>query len=737
MPNPDWTTGIPGLLHDRLLPAGTTLIRQGEADDSLYIVVSGRLRVSVAVDGRDEVLADCGPDDIVGEIAFLTGRQRSVDVTALEATRVLQLSRPAFGDLERTHPDVAARISSVLSKRLRKSQLGLELHRSHLFGDLDPVALADLEADLESVTLQSGEILCRQGEPGDALFLIIDGRLRVTVRDDGGDEHVIAELGRGDAVGELAVLGGERRAATVVAVRDTNLARLSRASFERHSTRYPHALGAFLTKTMVGRFQHQGSAPARRPGTINTLAVVAVSPGLDLDGFSARLSAELSRHGRSLHLSAARFDQLAGLRGGSQVAADAGSDSLIVQRLAVLEADHRYVVYQTDGRNSAWSRRSVRQADHVVLVGRGATGSAPADLDDLLRKIVPDYPVARTSLVLIQDDQCPLPSGTAAWLRSTRIGRHYHVRETAAPDYERLARVFAGQAVGLVLGGGFARGLGHAGVIRALAELGIPVDFVGGTSMGGIVAAQVALGWSADTILERCHGAFPDCFRGDLTIPMVAFLKGRRLVQVILRNFGDIAVEDLWLPCFAVASSLTRSEVRVIDRGSLTRCLLATAGMPGMYPPVVSDGELLVDGGLLDNVPTGIMKEFSNGAHVIAVNVSPRTDPGMTADYGLGLSGWAVLANRLNPFATRRLDLPSLPSILMRAMTVGDTTRKHAGVADVFLMPPLAAFPINAFDRGAEMADVAYQFARPRLAAWQAARRGTDAGRAAGDSSYH
>ncbi len=718
------TREIAGILEEQVIPEGAVLIQPQGTDDSLYVVISGRLKVSIPLGGHEEVLAECGPREIVGETAFLTGYRRSATVSALEATRVLRLSRLSYEEIERTHPDAAARMSRILARRLRRSQLGIALHRSRLFGALDGPVLRDVEADLELVTLRGGEMLFREGDPGDALYLVINGRLRVVARQDTGEERVLAELGRGESVGEMAILGGEHRGATVYAVRDTNLARLSRENFDRHSAKYPQAIAPMFIRKIIERLQQQISHPWRDPETLNTIAVVPVSEGVDLEAFCTRLSAALSRFGRTLHLSGPKLDNLPGKRGASQVTADDSANSLVVEQLALLEADNRHVIYQTDSGDSAWTRRSVRQADHILLVGRGSADPQPGAIERSVQDTVAESRSTHTSLVLLHEDGSRLPSGTRKWLETRRVDRHFHVRMDGEADYERLARVLTGHAVGVVFGGGFARGIAHAGVVRALQEAGIPLDFVGGTSMGAIMAAEYAHGFDADGMLKVTVGVMRRYLRGDLTIPLVAFLKGDQVARRILAVMGDrdVDLEDLWLPCFCVSANLTRAKMHVHTSGSVLRSILASARAPGMYPPMVVNGDLHVDGGIVNNVPADVMKELSKGARVIAVNVSPQVDPTMIADYGLGVSGWRVLWDRLNPFSKKRLAVPTLPSILMRTITFGGGSRVATGLgpADLYLCPPLETFKINDFHRGGEMADVAYDFALPRLTAWQA-----------------
>src|SRR5690606_26256292 len=169
-------------------------------------------------------------------------------------------------------------------------------------------------------------------------------------------------------------------------------------------------------------------------------------------------------------------------------------------------------------------------------------------------------------------------------------------------DIARLARVMAGLSVGLVLSGGGARAYAHIGAIRALREHGAPIDFVGGSSMGAIIGAGVALGWSDDEIHERVHDAFVKSNPlGDFRLPVVALAAGDRVESRLAAHFGDARIEELHTPFFAVSSNLTTGAVRIHRSGLVRDALRASSALPGILPPVVQDGEVLVDGAVLDN----------------------------------------------------------------------------------------------------------------------------------------
>jgi len=209
------------------------------------------------------------------------------------------------------------------------------------------------------------------------------------------------------------------------------------------------------------------------------------------------------------------------------------------------------------------------------------------------------------------------PAGTGRWLDARRVEGYAHVRLRESADFDRAARLLTRRGIGLTLGGGFARGIAHLGIFRAMAEPGVAVDAVGGASMGAMIAALWALGWDAERILREvtaaCAGAF-----GDLTFPFLAFKRGGKFSSAVRSLFGDVQIEDLWIPYFCISANLNRAELKVHTRGSLAKALLAATRAPGVFPPVIYEGELHVDGGVVNNVPVDLMRSFSNDGNVSA-----------------------------------------------------------------------------------------------------------------------
>lgn len=697
--------------------AGERVLREGDPGDSLYLVLHGRLRaVTGGPDGAETLLNDVEVGESVGEIALLTGEPRTATVFASAPSELLRFTREQLARLERTDPQAAAAIVQAIVVRLERSQLNLALHGSRLFAGLDEPARQQLRAELALRLVRGGETLVRQGEPSDALYVVITGRLRVVRLGEDGGTSTLYELRRGESVGEIGVITGEPRSATVVAVRDSLVGRLDRAGFDRLLAAHPAVMLRQFAAPVIRVLGEQASGARRTASEVATIAIVPIGRWAPPAGFATELAEALGRAGPTLHLSSARLDALLARPGAAQTPADEPASFSLVRWLSEQEASHSYVVYEADPVASHWTKRCLRQADRVLLVAEAGDEPTPGPLEAAL--LGPDRAghAARRSLVLLHRPELARPAGTRPWLEGRELSAHYHIRMGSARDMDRLARLATGRGVGVVLSGGGAPGFGHIGALRALREAGVPIDLIGGTSQGGVMACQFAMGWDDATTMAKNRAAIRHRF--DYTFPATALMAGAEMSHAMREMFGDTRLEDLWLPCFCITANLTRAALAVQERGPVWKYARATTSIPAVLPPVIDGGELLVDGGLLNNLPTDVMRQRDDCGVVIAIdsNSRRRVARGRSDPYETSLSGWQVLWRRLNPFA-QALQVPSLGNIMVRVAMLNDA--KHVktarGLADFYLRLQVGAYGLLEFQALEAIVEAGYASASAYL----------------------
>lgn len=587
------------------------------------------------------------------------------------------------------------------------------LAATSLFGGLPAADIAALAARCRRRDVAAGDACLREGEPGDALYVLVAGRLRVDVGDT-----ALHEIRPGEVFGEIALVTGRARTTTVHAVRDSELLMLPADAFDELAERRP-ALLREVARVLVDRLLAV-DRPAGRPETSLAIAVVPLVPDpAILDETLQGLAAAFSAYGATTV--------------GRPEDVPAGtSQAEWAHRLA---AEHRCVIYPADPEDREWYVGCVRQADRVLLVADGSTVPRARDraVGDDLASLAPYTPV---ELLLAHRPATTVPHGTAVWaravLRSKAHQRCHHVRRRRRADYERVARLLSGRGCGLVLGGGGARGLAHLGVMRALDEGGVPVDAVGGTSIGALMGAFRALDLDdAGRRREAIGGLVGSGFLFSPTLPLLAFSSGRKIRRLLENGLGGqlgtMDVLDCWLPFFCVSASITRAESVVHDEGHLATAVRASLSLPGLLPPVRYGDDLLLDGGLLNNLPVDIMRQRLAGGTVVAVDLGVEVEMRAPEGYEETPTGWQLLALRLRRLGTGESP-PGLVSIVLRSRELAaiHAERRQTAIhrADLHLRPPLAGAPSLDFRAAQALVDVGYRYtaAQLREAGWTGRR---------------
>ena len=698
------------------LAADEILVRQGEDAESMFLLIDGRLSVILERAGDErKIIADLPSGSIVGEIALVAGGLRSATVAAAEASTMGVLTAETFNRLLELHPEVASRVVSTVSRRLREGQLALYLTRR--FEDLDPAFIKELEASVEWLSLDAGQTLFERDDPADACYLLVSGRLRAMPDAETGETPLYGDVVPGDIAGELSMVLGEPHTETMVAVRDSELARIPRPVFEEWIERRPRAM-LEMARTAFRR-SRKPVLPSDSGQELNrSIALVSLDNDLDLAALVEPIAEKLARYGETMILSSERVDALLHKAGVSQSGPGSPANIRLLQWLSEMERAHRYMVYVADCSQCEWTDRVIRQADHVVFVAEASGDSHLQEIEERHSPLFEKDPL-RASLVLLHAPDTHRPEGTSRWLEERSVDAVYHLRRGNDRDLGRLARVLAGRAVSLVLGGGGARGFAHLGVLRALEELGVPIDMVGGTSIGAPVALAPAQGMDAGESLAVVSGAFRSLL--DYTLPVASMLSGRRITGNIDAHALSWNIEDMWLPYFCVSTSITEARSVVHRRGNLARAVRASVSIPGVLPPVPFEENLHVDGGTLNNLPIDVMRQLNPTGTVLAVDVLPPKGPRAKADYPLGLSGWRVLLGRTLPWL-KPVRVPPIGSTLLASMTIGSAgslkRMLDSGLADLYLSINVKGISMLQFEAVEQIAEIGYEQSIDTLRRW-------------------
>jgi predicted acylesterase/phospholipase RssA/CRP-like cAMP-binding protein len=585
-----------------------------------------------------------------------------------------------------------------------------------MFSALDESTRLELASQMEAVHIAAGHVLMTQGDIADGLYIVVSGRLRLSV-ETGGFERVLHDVGRGSIVGELALLSDRPRSATVRAQRDSDLLLLRASSFADLVHEKPAVLWQvvrLLTDRLllVNRLLAVDGLRAQdtRARTL-TIAQAGSTPG-GAARVADLLTAQLAATGSVLRLDAEAVDRQLG-PGAAQRGPDDPGRGEVTGWLHAAELDHDHVVYVADSEDTPWSRLCLSQSDLVLLA---AVASGDRRLGSVESRALA-LGTLHCELVLLQASQ---PVATAEWLRHRPVAAQHHLRSDHPGDIARLARLITGTACGLVLGGGGPRGFAHLGVMRALDEAGVPIDVVGGTSIGAVMGSLYAQDLPDADRVALAVAALAG--KGGLlrpTLPFVALSSARRVDELLEEHLGDRCIEDLERQFFCVSANLARAEPVIHETGTLWKAVRASLSMPGIFPPVYDKGDLLIDGGVLDNVPVATMRKRVGSGHIVAVDLFPDIEPIAAGLFENGFSGWRVLRHYLSRWSSSE-QLPSILDILSRANGLSGVRAQRAMLADhqidLLLRPPVARLGALDFKGGVRLIEVGYRCAIEALA---------------------
>ncbi|TVQ37768.1 MAG: hypothetical protein EA384_11105 [Spirochaetaceae bacterium] len=716
------------------LEPGQLLFHEGDDASFMCVVLEGSLE---ALSGTSETtvrrLGVVGPGEPVGEIALLLGGARSATIRALDASLLARFDRAQVGSIVEASPALRAGLDTIIRKRLERNRVTKAVRS--LFGDLAPDVLRYIVDQLEPLTVARNQYLFRKGDPGDALYLVVSGSLEVLADNADGTERVVARVRRGEPIGEMALLAGDLRGASIRAGRHSELVALSRSAFERLSLRYPDVLIG-ITRVLVARFRSVTGQSAAASPQCRSYATLAAGHGVQnlktvVDSMVASMPDDVRATVISLETVNRTFSHH--ISDSATAALESWIDEIESRHDVVffLPADTRKAgtgqtgrerATDSDARAAAWLSICLRRCDEVLLCAHAA---ADAGLNELEQEVScegrTDAPAIRR-LIILHDSDVDVPRFTRRLIAGRDVLSHYHARYGSPEDIARVARLLTGRAIGLALGGGGARGVAHVGVIRALTERGIPIDTVAGTSMGAVIAALYGAGYSPREMLARIREMFVDLNPfNDYTLPVYSLLRGRKAELASLRTFGRLQIEDLWIPFACTSSNISRQTLAVHQSGNLSKAILATTALPGVTVPVIYDGEIHVDGGVMNNLPGDLIRAES--AYLISCDVSPFEN--VTLQSKRYPTPWGTFFKRRGRRSTRGVktdengnaataafSVPRIGTILNAAMSAGSmhAASRVREMSDLALTPPVADIAILDFKRFAEIDRRGYEY---------------------------
>ncbi|KAG2455689.1 PLPL7 protein, partial [Polypterus senegalus] len=752
----------PSLLNGRVtlhqVKAGTVVARQGDQDVSIRFVICGLLHVYQKMIDREEetCLFVTHPGELVGQLAVLTGEPLIFTVRAHRDCSFLSITKVHFYEIMRQEPSVVLSVAHTVVKRMSSF-------------------VRQVDFALDWMAVEAGRAIYRQGDKAESTYIVLNGRLRSVILKDNGKKELTAEYGRGDLIGVVVtrlihllgqkILGNLQQVSGPLAGQSAAGASPPLVSVSALPVHLCLCAGRGL-----GLHTPSSKWDAGNPSSnLSTVAILPVSEEVPMTAFSLELQHALGAIGPTLLLTSDSIKQNLG-----SAALDSVHEYRLSSWLGQQEDIHRIVLYQSDSGLTPWTQRCIRQADCILIVGLGEQEPSVGELERMLESTAVR---AQKQLILLHREDGPPPHRTVEWLNMrTWCSGHLHLccprrvfSKRSLPklremyqrvfqkvpdrhsDFSRLARVLTGNAIALVLGGGGARGCSQVGIIRAMTEAGIPIDMVGGTSIGAFMGALYTEERSFTQMRIRARKWAMDMtsvFQKvlDLTYPVTSMFTGASFNSSLSNLFKSKQIEDLWIPYFNITTDITASTMRVhtdgecldgggsvvlcawflfnvdwcVFAGSLWRYVRASMSLSGYLPPLCDpkDGHLLMDGGYINNLPADVAR--SMGAKVvIAIDVGSQDETDLT-NYGDTLSGWWLLWKRWNPLAERIkvLNMAEIQTRLAYVCCVRQMEMVKNSEYCEYIRPPINRYGTLEFGKFDEIAVSAGQGMAGRGALW-------------------
>ncbi|MFL4470360.1 cyclic nucleotide-binding and patatin-like phospholipase domain-containing protein [Tateyamaria armeniaca] len=569
------------------------------------------------------------------------------------------------------------------------------------FGGLHPDILEKMARTADYNDVTRGEVLIREGDAADTLFIVLRGRFSVLL---GG--RAIAEITKGEPIGELAFFAGGTRTATVVAARDSAVMCLSREAYDALAAQTPALANGILAAVSQRLARTVPATPHLRPASGH---VCAMFPG----GRNRVIDAAFVAGIRAAFEGEARWKVIEAQDCDPALLQDARALASWLDRQ---EAEHGnlLLICVDPACQPIWQKVTANNSDTIMIIAPKEGAFTPDDgPSDLERAIYEATLPAHLHVILHRPTTGDSTSDTRAWLQDRPVRLHHHLALESRADFARIARFVRGEAVGLVMCGGGSYGTAHLAVIKALREHGYEFDFVGGTSVGAAMAGALALGLGSDEIMEQCEEIFlRSKAMSRLTVPRFSLLDHSVLDASFRKHYGLGDVEDLHLNFFAVATNLTHNDVTVIREGPLWQAIRASSAIPGIFPPFLREnGEVLIDGGLIDNVPIDAMRALKAGSNVVLnfLPGKPWTVRARYEDYPNRVQALTSLMRKPKEGSARH---PTAFTVLARAMVVNARKLlRQINVGDDVLLniSVLRGMSFMDWKRGRELFDTTYE----------------------------
>lgn len=569
-----------------------------------------------------------------------------------------------------------------------------KLKKYPIWNQFSDFTLRRLVSKLETVYLETDQVLVHRGDPCDCVYYVLDGYLegfsssRFTQK--------LLDFHAGELIGDVSIFADEPHSLTIKAIRESQLLKINTAVFLNFFQKKPDLL-MVLTKIIAKNFRHTLAGLEEMHYPYKNIGFVIMCFDMPIEKLKMVFQSEAKDDNVYVYDKAAFKD----------------TQMEIIPFFHQCENNSAVNIFIADKDDGAWRKAVLEQVDYVYLMTyEGTWEMLNPEILLHLRHRPCDIVVMHTTYGNYKD--------TDKFYERYPFTRHHHVVDKMA-DYQRLYRFATGQAIGLVFSGGGLRGIAHYGVVKALLEAKIPIDYIGGCSIGACLGATLAVNYNLEyfeTTFHRVIHKINNTRRWKyLTLPIISVLSGSVVTRILKDVFGSYKIEDLPINFFCVTANLSDTRKDIKNRGELWEWLRASLAIPGVFPPFEKEGKVYVDGGVCSNLPVFDMRTCLNEAGTI-ITSDIQVPPFQQHHYNIPpvFGFWDALSYGLG-FSKKGYVLPNIVEIVMESFFINEYMYDMQGAkkADISIAPDTSSLSARDAKKSEGFSEVAYELAQTQL----------------------
>ncbi|MEZ4910327.1 MAG: patatin-like phospholipase family protein [Saprospiraceae bacterium] len=367
-----------------------------------------------------------------------------------------------------------------------------------------------------------------------------------------------------------------------------------------------------------------------------------------------------------------------------------------------------------DSQHEIWANQCITYCDLILVVSDFYASEDVKPIETQLNLYTSNILNKKVYLILLHPENAPMPTNTRRWFKERQLNLHLHLRKNNLKDIRRFSRIITNRAVGLVLGGGGAKGFSHIGTAKAMIESGVEFDFIGGTSAGALFGVLLSF---VDFNIEEAirvgkQGAEKKPTSSDYNFPFLSLMTGKKMRSIFVESFGENHIEDLWISSFVISTNYSTATLKVHEMGLTRKQIEASIAIPGVFPPVIIDNQIFVDGGVMDNLPIGIMSQ-KPVRHIVAIALSVQSPHIVEIDNVP--TAWEIFVNKITK--KRRFRLPSMSTILINSLTLNSLQKQATNKTQVslYIEMDLRSFGFLDWSKWQQLIDKGYEQTRDHI----------------------